>query len=137
MGGSAKSRLALERRNSLPVVALEPNYGDEMAARLTRAKASPEAERRLLDEYIEKQWRATRDTTRRTKLGALFQGQELTYKLCNKRGCGLFSPSSADPVLVEELHCSHLARRDRATLDELLRSRCEYQIVPSQIYILI
>ena len=125
VGGSAKNRLVLERQNSQPVIALEPNYGDKMAARLTRAKSSPEAERRLLDEYIEKQWRATKDTTRRTKLGALFQGQELTYKLCNKPGCGLFSPSSADPVLVEELHCSHLARRDRATLDELLRSSSE------------
>lgn len=119
VAGNAQKPLVLERRGSHPVVELEPNYGDQMGARLTRAKSSPEAERRLLDEYIERQWLATKDTTRRTKLGALFQGQELTYKLCNKRGCGLFSPSSADPVLVEELHCLHLAGRDRATLQEV------------------
>ena len=119
VGGDAKNSLVLERRGSIPIMQLNPHYGDEMGARLTRAKSSPEAERRLLEEYIEKQWRATKDTTRRTLLGAMFQGQELTYKLCRNPRCGLFSPASADPVLVEELHCSQLARRDRATLDEV------------------
>eukprot|EP01046_Picozoa_sp_COSAG06_P011722 COSAG06_NODE_673_length_13189_cov_211.299312_3_plen_763_part_00 len=125
VGGNDKANLVLGRRNSLAVEELDPSYGDQMAARLTRAKSSPEAERLLLEEYIEKQWRATKDTTRRTHIGALFQGQELTYKLCNKPGCGLFSPSSADPVLVEELHCSHLASRDRATLDEVRTSHAD------------
>jgi len=117
-GGSDRAPLALARRGSIGPAELATDFGDDMARRLTKAKPSAEAENLLLKEYIEKQWRATKDTTRRTHIGALFQGQELTYKLCDT--CGLFSPSSADPMLVEELRCEHLARTSRATLSDLL-----------------
>ena len=40
-----------------------------MVMRLSRAKDNPEAEKQLLDEYIEKQWWATKNTTRRTQIG--------------------------------------------------------------------
>ena len=122
VGGSDRGDLLLGRRGSMEIQEVDANYGDQMALRLTRAKSSPEAEKRLLEEYIEKQWRATKDTTRRTQIGSMFQGQELTYKLCNAPGCGLFSPSSADPVLIEECHMSHLAGVQSSNLYELLQS---------------
>jgi hypothetical protein len=80
-----------------------------------------DAEWRVLKEYSRRQWDMTPNTTRRTAIGALFQGQSLSLKKC--RDCALVSPSSADPFVMEELFCAALAPgRQMVGLNELLRA---------------
>lgn len=100
----------------LPLDSFEDRLDDGLEA--AQAEQDTAAERALLEEYARRQWIASPNTTRRTAIGALFQGQSLKTTMCNS--CGLYSPSSAEPFLVEELHTAPYARHASATLGELV-----------------
>ena len=59
-----------------------------------------------LEAFAQHQWEASTDTTRRTHIGALFQGQQLTLQRCEAPACGRVSVASADPFLVLPFHIS-------------------------------
>ena len=58
------------------------------------------------------------DSARRTAIGKFFQGQSLQLKKCLK--CGRYSPCTADPFLIDQLPLQPVARRTRASLEQLL-----------------
>eukprot|EP01048_Picozoa_sp_COSAG05_P004085 COSAG05_NODE_208_length_14084_cov_4.973671_2_plen_998_part_00 len=137
-GASGGAAVALRLPGARPPVALAPDFGDAIAKRLTATKPNSAEERAVLAEYIGAQWAATQDSTVRTELGRLFQGQELTYKACVpdkschvRNGCGLFSPSSADPMLVDEMLLAHhaIVRKRRASLLDLIKICTEKEVL--------
>ena len=66
-------------------------YADEIARRLTDTEPQSSSERAILREYIEAMGcKPLSDPALHTSLGALLQGQELTYKWC--RTVGSFPP---------------------------------------------
>ena len=96
---------------------------DALVSQLTAAAARKDAatEHTLLCDYADAQWDATANTARRTKIGKFFQGQSIKVKKCVS--CGLYSPCSADPCLVEELKCAHLEGASvEPSLEALLRA---------------
>ena len=113
---STRPRVAVEKAG-LPVEAFDGGVADALEAALQDGDAGS-AERDLLGEYARRQWIATPNTTRRTTIGALFQGQSLKTTTCSR--CGLYSPSSADPFLVEEVFTAPVARQSRASLQDLI-----------------
>jgi uncharacterized UBP type Zn finger protein len=113
-------------RAGLPVDSFEERLSDGLETAHKRKDSA--AERALLEEYTRRQWIASPNTTRRTAIGALFQGQTLKTTTCTN--CGLYSPSSADPFLVEELFTAPYANHSSATLGGLIAEAAKHETPP-------
>jgi ubiquitin C-terminal hydrolase len=112
----------LGRTLTKPQMAINRGVTDTLVKRLTTAARQKRTveENAMLKEFADEQWDSTGNAARRTAIGKFFQGQTLQLKKCHH--CGEYSPCTADPFLIEQLHLKPLAERPRGSLEELLEA---------------
>ena len=112
----------LGRTLTKPQMAINRGVTDTLVKRLTTAARQKRTveENAMLKEFADEQWDSTGNAARRTAIGKFFQGQTLQLKKCQH--CGEYSPCTADPFLIEQLHLKPLAERPRGSLEELLEA---------------